>query len=178
MRFVLCVLLCVTVVGGCDQHVNADETAAKLAELRAQTSAMQAETERIKVQAAAAQVESERLKAEVETVKAEKEAVEARNARLQEKVEKKPSLPITVSFRKAVLGPGNVAVINTTVKENVSILVTLNSAALGTTKSFELHVDPCCTTLLGHLEGAVIESGDEIVIENRNYSPARFLVSF
>lgn len=80
-----------------------------------------------------------------------------------------PELPVSVTFRTAMLGPGNVAVFNTTVKAPISVLVTVESAALGTKKQFELHLDPNRATELGHLEGVVIESGDLITVHNQNY---------
>ena len=76
-----------------------------------------------------------------------------------------------------MMGPGNVAILNTTVKSNVPVLITLHSAALGTSKVFERHLDPSHPTELGHLEGAVIENGDTITIKNQNYSPVSFTVS-
>lgn len=103
--------------------------------------------------------------------------LQALNSQLKVEIEKKPELPVTVLFRQAMMGPGNVAVFSTTIKSPVSILVTLHSSALGTTKRFELHLESSHATELGHLEGAVIENGDTITIENQNYSPTTFTVS-
>lgn len=103
--------------------------------------------------------------------------LQALNSQLKAEIEKKPELPVTVSFRQAMMGPGNVAIFSTTIKSPVSILVTLHSSALGTTKQFELHLESSHSTELGHIEGAVIENGDTITIENQNYSPATFTVS-
>jgi hypothetical protein len=91
--------------------------------------------------------------------------------------ETKPELPITVSLRKAIMGPGNVAIFNTTIKSPVPILVTLHSSAFGTDKRFELHLEPAHSTELGHMEGAVIENGDTITIENQNYASRSFKVN-
>lgn len=81
---------------------------------------------------------------------------------------KKAALPVKVSFRKAWFGPGYVAMFETTIKNSVPILVTVKSAALGTVKRFELHLNQYIPTELG----AVIEKGDIIVLENDNYSTA------
>jgi len=82
-----------------------------------------------------------------------------------------PDLPVSVSFRNAMMGPGKVAVFNTTIKSPISVLVTVQSAALGTSKQFELHLDPTRPSELGHLEGVVIESGDVVTVVNKNYLP-------
>jgi hypothetical protein len=84
-----------------------------------------------------------------------------------------PELPVSVSFRTAMMGPGNVAVFNTTIKSPISVLVIVESAALGTKKQFELHLDPTRPSELGHLEGVVIESGDVITVQNQKYAPIR-----
>lgn len=164
-------------LSACAPKSEVDEANKKIAELQAQTVAAQAETEKIKAQAAAAQAEAERVKIEAEATKNENQNLEVQNSQLQAKVDEKPELPITVSFRKAIMGPGNVAIFSTTIKAPVSILITLHSAALGTTKQFERHLESSHSTELGHMEGATIENGDTITIENQNYSPVSFTVS-
>jgi len=164
-------------LSACAPKSEIDDANKKIAELQAQAAAAQAETEKIKAQALAAKTEAERIKAEVEAAKNENKNLEDQNSQLQAKADEKPALPVTVSFRKAMMGPGNVAILNTTVKSTVPVLVTLHSAALGSSKTFELHLDPSLSTELGHLEGAVIENGDTITIENRNYSPVTFTVN-
>ena len=98
-------------------------------------------------------------------------------AELQAKIDEKPALPVSMSLREAMMGPGHVAIFNTTIKAPVTVLVQLHSAALGTTKQFELHLEPNHATELGHMEGAVVENGDTIIIENQNYSSLSFTVS-
>ena len=89
---------------------------------------------------------------------------------------KKPDLPISVSVRKALTGPGLVAVFNTTIKSSLAIMVSVTSTALGTTKAFEVHLNPAGSTELGHLEGAVIEPGDTITVENNNFAALTYSV--
>lgn len=110
----------------------------------------------------------------VTELQAQVQALQAENSKLQTKLSKKPELPVTLSLRKAMMGPGYVAIFNTTVKEPVSVLAILKSAALGTTKQFELHLNPMAPTELGHLEGATIEAGDTITLENSHYSSISF----
>ena len=116
-------------------------------------------------------------KSDVDQAKREAERLKAENAQLKAELAKKPVLPVKMSLRKAMMGPGYVAIFNTTVKNPVPVLVTVKSAALGTAKKFELHLNPNTPAELGHLEGAVIENGDSITLENNNYSSASFTVS-
>jgi len=156
-------LLVLVLLSACAPKSELDEANKKIAELQAQAAASQAETAKIRAEAEAAKNTNQNL--------------EAQNSQLQAKVDEKPELPVTLSFRKAIMGPGYVAIFNTTIKAPVAVLVNLHSAALGTTKQIELHLDSTHPTELGHMEGAVIENGDTITIENQNYSPISFTVS-
>jgi hypothetical protein len=115
--------------------------------------------------------------AKVVELQAQIVALTHENAALKAALAKKPKLPVTLALRKAMMGPGFVAVFSTTVKSSVPVLATIRSSALGTTKQFELHLNPSVATELGHLEGATIETGDVITLENQNYSPVSFTVN-
>lgn len=80
-------------------------------------------------------------------------------------------MPVTVSFHKALMGAGYVAVFNTTIKQDFPVLVTITSKALGTTQRLTLNLSQATARKIGHLEGAAIEAGDEIVVGNTNYEP-------
>ncbi len=177
MKFLSFLVLGLFLLSACVPKSDLDEANKKIAELQTQIVAAQAETEKIKAQATAAQAEADRVKVEAERAKNENENLEAQNSQLQAKVDEKPRLPVTVSFRNAAMGPGKVAVFSTTIKSPVPISVTLHSSAFGTDKKFELHLDPTSRTELGHMEGAVIENGDTITIENQNYSAVSVTVS-
>lgn len=163
MKVIAILILGLFLLSACAPKSELDEANKKIAELQAETAASHAETAKIRAEAEAAKNKNQNL--------------EARNSQLQAKVDEKPELPVTLSFRKAIMGPGYVAIFNTTIKAPVAVLVNLHSAALGTTKQIELHLDSTHLTELGHMEGAVIENGDTITIENQNYSPISFTVS-
>lgn len=169
--------LIIFVLSACVPKSELDEANKTISELKSQIVAAHAETEKIKAQVFATQTESNRIRSEAELAKNENQSLVAKNSQLQAKVDEKPKLPVTVSFRKAVMGPGNVAIFNTTIKAQVPILITVHSASLGTTKQFERHLSSTQPTELGHLEGAVIDNGDTITIENQNYSPFNITVS-
>lgn len=75
------------------------------------------------------------------------------------------------------MGKGIVAIFSTTIKAPVATIIRVYSASLGTTKQFELHLESSHTTELGHLEGAFLENGDTITIENQNYSSTTVTVN-
>jgi hypothetical protein len=92
-------------------------------------------------------------------------------------LDRKPDMPVRVSFRRAHLGPGFVAVFSTTIKQDIPILVTVKSKALGTTQRFPLHLSQAVPSELGHAEGVAIDSGDEITVTNSNYDPLAVVFS-
>lgn len=115
-------------------------------------------------------------KSELDAAQQRISQLQAENSQLKVQLERKPDLPLSLAVRKALTGPGYVAVFETTVKEPVAALATLTSKALGTAKKFEVRVSPTVPYELGHLEGAVIEAGDTLVLENQNYSPRSFTI--
>lgn len=129
------------------------------------------------VTACAPKSDLDAAKKQIEELQAQITALSAENTHLKDQLAKKPELPVTLSLRKAVMGPGFVAAFNTTIKSPISVLVTIKSAALGTTKQLELHLNPTGPAEIGHLEGAIIEAGDTITLENSNYSSATFTVN-
>lgn len=90
----------------------------------------------------------------------------------------KPELPVSVSYRKAMMGPGLVAIISTTIKQPVPVIATFSNPNLGTSKKMEIHLSASSSTEIGHAEGVILENGDTITIENKNYAPATFIVSY
>lgn len=131
-----------------------------------------------------AQTENNNLRAQVAQL--QQQVVELQN-KLQEtssqlsaassELARKPAMPVEVSFRRALMGPGYVAVFKTTIKQDYPVLVTVNSKALGTSQKFSLRLSQVRSTGLGHSEGATIEAGDEIIVENNNYEPLAVVFS-
>ena len=116
-------------------------------------------------------------KAEFDSSNNQVAELQAENGRLKAELKTKSALPVDVSFRRAYAAAGYVAVLNTTVKSPLAVLLTKTSAALGTVNSFELHLDPDVSTELGGLDGAVFEVGDTVKIENLNYTPMTFTIT-
>jgi ATP-dependent Clp protease ATP-binding subunit ClpA len=177
MKVIPLIALALFMLTACAQKSEVDEANKKIAELQAQTAKVQAEAEKLKAQAAIAQAEAEKSKVEAEAAKKENQDLEVQNSQLQAKVDEKPPIPVSVSFRPSLMGKGIVAVFNTTIKAPVAAKIQVHSASLGTTKQFELHLESSHSKELGHLEGAFLENGDTITIENNNYSSSTVIVS-
>lgn len=115
--------------------------------------------------------------------KSKLDAAQTRIAQLEQEVgqlraqlARKPDLPITLGFRKALLGSGLVAVVETVEKKPLTILVTLDSAALGTKKSKEMRLNPTGINELSYSDGLTIEPGDTLTFENSNFTAVSFKV--
>ena len=120
MKVISLFVLALFVLAACAPKSEVDEANKKIAELQAQTATAQAETEKIKAQAAAVQVEAE-------VAKSENQNLETQNSQLQAKVDEKPAIPVSVSFRPSLMGKGIVAIFNTTVKTPVAAIVQVHS---------------------------------------------------
>jgi hypothetical protein len=122
-------------------------------------------------------------KSELDTAQQQNTQLQAQVAELQKRVAeleaqlaRKPALPVKVSFRKAMIGNGLVAVFETTTKESFPILVSVNNKAIGAVQHFRLDLRSQYPSELGHMEGASIAPGDEISVENKSYSPMKLVV--
>jgi outer membrane murein-binding lipoprotein Lpp len=109
------------------------------------------------------------LQKRVSDLEGQLNAAGSKLAAAESELSRLPTLPLKVSFRKAMMGNGLVAVFVTTNKESFPILVSVHSKALGNTQQFRLNMRPQYPTELGHIEGASIDAGDEITVENKSY---------
>jgi hypothetical protein len=112
----------------------------------------------------------------IDDLKAQIATAQAQNAQLDAKLAVRPSLPVTMTTRKMLFSAALTAVFNTTVKTPIQVLVTVRNLTLGTAKQIELHLNPNMPTYLGAPQGVPIDSGDQIVVSNNDYSPSTFVV--
>ena len=153
MRFAVTLILSLSLLAGCVPKSDLDAAQAANAELKNQVAA-----------------KDQQIAANNQKIA----ELESRLSATTRQLERKPAMPLRVGLRKALLGGGYIAVFSTTVKQELPLLVTLNSKALGTTKQFQLRVPESGTAELGSMEGALIDPSDEIVVENTNYEKATF----
>lgn len=83
-------------------------------------------------------------------------------------------VPVTMATRKAMAGPGFVAIFRTTLPVFINVGVVVHSARLGTTKRFVVQLTPGKATELGWKQGAALEFGDTLTVEEEHYAPITF----
>ncbi len=89
--------------------------------------------------------------------------------RAQMKQAQKPAMPITVSMREAMLGSGLVAQLSNHSDRFIGLLITLTNPTTTHTKTIRLDIDAYGMRELGHLEGWIFVSGDQILIQHNDY---------
>ena len=80
-----------------------------------------------------------------------------------------PPLPIEVSFREALFGPGLVLQVKNISKSSITTLVTLNNPTMQQEKSYRLDIPANSVVEVGHGEGWVLAHGDTLKIYNTQY---------
>lgn len=80
-----------------------------------------------------------------------------------------PPLPVEVKYRQALLGPGLVLNVKNTSSRNLTIVATLRNPTLETQRDYRLQVAPHSESEVGHAEGWVLASGDQLVLSNAEY---------
>jgi septal ring factor EnvC (AmiA/AmiB activator) len=174
MRFAVTLLVSLCFLAGCVPKSDLEASQAANTELKNQVAAK--DKQLTELQGKLADLSSKLNDRETQIAyqnKAGTELVQRLAAATQE-LARKPALPVTVRLRKALIGGGYVAVFSTTVKQELALLITLKSRALGTSRQFQLRVPATGSADLGSMEGALIDPADEIVVENTNYEKAGF----
>jgi hypothetical protein len=82
----------------------------------------------------------------------------------------KPDLPISVSFRKAVIGPSLVAQIHNNSDTTIKVLVEASSQTTGTAKAADFVIGARGTREFGWGEGWQFVPGENIRIHNGDYA--------
>jgi septal ring factor EnvC (AmiA/AmiB activator) len=90
-------------------------------------------------------------------------------ANLKKELEKKPVLPVKLTFRAAVLGEGQVLQIFNDASQDLPVRLIVKRPATDKTKDFELVLRGNSTIEFGHAEGWAFHSGDVIVLKNNGY---------
>jgi len=80
-------------------------------------------------------------------------------------------LPVQVQYRPAVLGPGLVLLVTNESDRHLSLLAKLTNPTVKQERSYRLDVAPHATVDVGHREGWILESGDQVQISSSGYKP-------
>lgn len=75
-----------------------------------------------------------------------------------------PQLPIEVQFRDALLGNGLVLKVNNTSDKTFMAVAVLSNPTTQETKTYRMDIAPNSSNEIGHLEGWVLASGDNVRI--------------
>jgi len=97
-----------------------------------------------------------------ELAKKEYERVEAEYAA-------RPELPIEISYRSAILGPGLVAIFKNTGNRHLAVVATFQNPTLKKEENYRLDLAPQSIQEVGHAEGWAFASGDTIKLVHNEY---------
>ena len=82
----------------------------------------------------------------------------------------KQELPVSVDFRRSLLGEGTVAVIKNAATHDMKVLVTVSNVTTKQRKDFVLFLRPLGTREIGWVQGWVFARGETIAVEHDGYA--------
>jgi len=88
----------------------------------------------------------------------------------------KPDLPVSVSFRAALMGSGLVAIFKNNGTKAIEVAAEFTSTATGTKRSANLVLEPNLARQIGHAEGWPFAAGQHIRLTNNQFRPAEYEV--
>ena len=94
-----------------------------------------------------------------------------RTSTLQKQLDR---LPVSVTYRKALMGAGYVLQIHNTSGKSLPLKITLTNPTFNKTKTFDVVADASPKPFeIGHLEGWTLTSGDVIEISSEGFEPTQ-----
>lgn len=90
--------------------------------------------------------------------------------------EAKPDLPLTVWFRRAVFGTGDVMTVRNNSANPVDLALIVASSATGLVQRRELLIQPNRLALLGPTQRLVLASGQRVVFRTAGFKQAVYVV--
>ena len=84
-------------------------------------------------------------------------------------ISSKAPLPVKVSYRDALLGPGYVAQFRNESPRYLAVVVSVKNPTTGQTVNSRLDLPPEQLVEIGHAEGWTFVSGDTITLEHTDY---------
>jgi len=89
----------------------------------------------------------------------------------QERVAKLPEMPIQLSHRRAITGPGLVISFKNSSNRVIAVAATFRNPSLNQEKTVRIDLSPNQVREVGHLEGWTFASGDTIRVTHNDYRP-------
>jgi hypothetical protein len=88
----------------------------------------------------------------------------------------KPEMPVSISYRKALTGPGYVAMFSSKNNKNIVVNAEITCPESGSYINKRLDIPTQGTKEIGYLEGWSFKNGDIIILTNQNYKELRRVV--
>lgn len=82
-----------------------------------------------------------------------------------------PEMPLELTYREAMMGPGLVISLKNRSSRNLSVIATFTNPTLNQEKNFRIDFSAKGVTEFGHIEGWAFASGDKIIIAHIDYKP-------
>jgi hypothetical protein len=102
--------------------------------------------------------DTKRIEKEIDRMKKEIAEYEAR-----------PEMPIELTYREAMLGPGLVVIFKNISDRHLSVVANFKNPTLNMSEAFRLDLSPNQIKEVGHAEGWAFASGDLIKVEHNEY---------
>lgn len=96
------------------------------------------------------------------------------NAKLQQA--SKRDLPISVSFRQALLGSGLVATFKNNSSQTLEVAAVFSSPSTGQQKQTNLVIPSNGVQEIGHAEGWAFAAGNHVTLTNNEFRPIEYVV--
>ena len=93
----------------------------------------------------------------------------AKKELLEEQRSAKPNIPVRISIREALTGDGLVAQFSNNSNRFIAIAATFTNPTTNESLTTRIDISPNDTKEIGHIEGWIFESGDEILLEHSDY---------
>lgn len=88
---------------------------------------------------------------------------------IAQEYEARPGMPVEISYRSALLGPGLVISMKNKSTRHLSLVATFLNPTLNKEEVYRIDVSPNEVKEIGHAEGWVFSSGDVIKISHKDY---------
>jgi len=98
-----------------------------------------------------------------------KENVREKYERITEEYEARPEMPVELSYRSALMGPGLVIVMKNTSARHLSVVATFLNPTLNKEESYRIDISPSSVKEVGHAEGWAFSSSDVIKLIHNEY---------
>jgi hypothetical protein len=98
-----------------------------------------------------------------------KEEARKEYERVKAEYEARPDLPVEITYREALLGPGLVAAFRNSSDRHLTVVATFYNPTLQKEENYRLDLAPQIIREVGHSEGWAFASGDTIKIVHNEY---------